>query len=148
MSDCWRRDLRLDPPSGPVKKSPMELINDTPHVPAAVGPYSQAVRSGSFLFCSGQIPIDPGTGKIEAADIEGQTSQVFANLKALLRAQGRSLTDVVKATVFLQDMADFAKVNPLYADAFGGHKPARSTVQVAGLPLGARIEIEVIVEMD
>jgi 2-iminobutanoate/2-iminopropanoate deaminase len=125
----------------------MELLNDLPNVPAAVGPYSQAVRAGGFLFCSGQIPIDPATGKIEAADVEGQTRQVFANIEALLRAQGRSLADVVKATVFLQDMADFPKVNPIYAEAFAGHKPARSTVQVAGLPLGARIEIEVIVEL-
>ncbi len=125
----------------------MELINDIPHVPAAVGPYSQAARAGGFLFCSGQIPIDPATGKIEATDVEGQTRQVFANLEALLLAQGRSLADVVKATVFLQDMADFPKVNPLYAAAFKGHKPARSTVQVAGLPLGALVEIEVIVEL-
>lgn len=123
----------------------MELVNDIPNVPAAVGPYSQAVRAGGFLFCSGQIPINPATGKIEAHDVEGQTRQVFANLEALLFAQGRSLADVIKATVFLQDMADFPKVNPLYATAFQGHKPARSTVQVAGLPLGARIEIEVIV---
>lgn len=125
----------------------MKLINDTPHVPAAVGPYSQAVRAGGFLFCSGQIPIDPSTGRIEATDVEGQTRQVFANIEALLKAQGRSLSDVVKATVFLQDMTDFPRVNPLYAEAFGGHKPARSTVQVAGLPLSALIEIEVIVEL-
>lgn len=125
----------------------MELINDIPNVPAAVGPYSQAVRAGGFLFCSGQIPIDPATGKIEATDIEGQTRQVFANLEALVLAQGRSLADVIKTTVFLQDMADFPKVNPLYAAAFQGHKPARSTVQVAGLPLGARIEIEAIIEL-
>ncbi len=125
----------------------MKLINDTPHVPAAVGPYSQAVRAGGFLFCSGQIPIDPATGRIEATDVEGQTRQVFANIEALLKAQGRSLSDVVKATVFLQDMTDFPRVNPLYAEAFGGHKPARSTVQVAGLPLSALIEIEVIVEL-
>jgi 2-iminobutanoate/2-iminopropanoate deaminase len=125
----------------------MELINDTPHVPAAVGPYSQAVRAGGFLFCSGQIPIDPATGKIEAADVEGQARQVLANIEALLLAQNRSLADVVKATVFLQSMADFPKVNPIYEAAFKGHKPARSTVQVAGLPLGALVEIEVIVEL-
>ncbi len=125
----------------------MELINDTPHVPAAVGPYSQAVRSGGFLFCSGQIPIDPATGKIEASDVEGQARQVLANIEALLLAQDRSLADVVKATVFLQNMADFPKVNPIYEAAFKGHKPARSTVQVAGLPLGALVEIEVIVEL-
>lgn len=124
----------------------MTLINDTPHVPAAVGPYSQAARSGGFLFCSGQIPIHPASGRIEAPDVEGQARQVLANIEALLRAQGRAMSDVVKATVFLQSMADFPKVNPIYETAFQGHKPARSTVQVAGLPLGALIEIEVIVE--
>lgn len=125
----------------------MTLINDTPNVPSAVGPYSQAVRSGSFLFCSGQIPIHPASGKIEATDVEGQAQQVLANIQALLQAQGRAMSDVVKATVFLQSMADFPKVNPIYEAAFQGHKPARSTVQVAGLPLGALVEIEVIVEM-
>ncbi|SKA94476.1 2-iminobutanoate/2-iminopropanoate deaminase [Prosthecobacter debontii] len=125
----------------------MELINNAPEVPAAVGPYSQAVRSNGFLFCSGQIPINPATGKIDATDVEGQTQQVLANIKALLASQGLDLTRVVKATVFLQSMADFPKVNPLYDAAFSGHKPARSTVAVAGLPLGALVEIEVIVEL-
>lgn len=124
----------------------MTLVNDTPRVPAAVGPYSQAARSGGFLFCSGQIPINPASGKIEAADVEGQARQVLANIEALLLAQGRAMSDVVKATVFLHSMADFPKVNPIYEAAFQGHKPARSTVQVAGLPLGALIEIEVIAE--
>jgi 2-iminobutanoate/2-iminopropanoate deaminase len=122
----------------------MQLINNIPSVPAAVGPYSQAVESGDFLFCSGQIPIDPATGKIEATDVEGQTRQVLANITALLTSQNLTLSHVVKATVFLTDMVDFPKVNPLYAAAFGDHKPARSTVQVAALPLGALIEIEVI----
>jgi len=121
----------------------MQLINNIPSVPTAVGPYSQAVESGDFLFCSGQIPIDPATGKIEATDVEGQTRQVLANITALLTSQNLTLGHVVKATVFLTDMADFPKVNPLYAAAFGDHKPARSTVQVAALPLGALIEIEV-----
>lgn len=124
----------------------MELINDTPNVPTAVGPYSQAVQCGGFLYCSGQIPIDPATGKIEAADVEGQTRQVLANIRALLGARGLCLADVVKATVFLQNMADFPKVNPLYAEAFGAHRTARSTVAVAGLPLGALVEIEVIAQ--
>jgi 2-iminobutanoate/2-iminopropanoate deaminase len=101
-----------------------------------------------FLFCSGQIPIDPATGKIEAADVEGQTEQVFANIRAVLASQDIGLQQVVKATVFLQDMADFPKVNPLYEAAFSGHKPARSTVQVAKLPLGALVEIEVIAELN
>lgn len=125
----------------------MELINNAPNVPAAVGPYSQAVRSGSLLFCSGQIPINPATGKIEAKDVEGQAKQVLSNIEALLQSQGSNFRRVVKATVFLKEMADFPKVNPIYETAFGGHKPARSTVAAAGLPLGALIEIEVIVEM-
>lgn len=125
----------------------MELINNAPNVPAAVGPYSQAVRSGSLLFCSGQIPINPATGKIEAQDVEGQAKQVLSNIDALLQSQGSDFSRVVKATVFLKEMADFPKVNPIYEAAFGGHKPARSTVAVAGLPLGALIEIEVIVEL-
>lgn len=122
----------------------MELINHAPNVPAAVGPYSQAVKQGELLFCSGQIPIHPASGKIEATDVEGQATQVLANIASLLASQGLAMTDVIKATVFLQQMADFPKVNPLYEAAFGGHKPARSTVAVAGLPLGALIEIEVI----
>jgi 2-iminobutanoate/2-iminopropanoate deaminase len=122
----------------------MELINNAPNVPAAVGPYSQAVKQGELLFCSGQIPINPASGKIDATDVEGQARQVLANIAALLASQDLAMTDVIKATVFLQQMADFPKVNPLYEAAFGGHKPARSTVAVAGLPLGALIEIEVI----
>ena len=122
----------------------MELINDVPSVPTAVGPYSQAVKSGGHLFCSGQIPIDPAVGKIVAEDVEGQARQVLANIQALLAAQGLEMHDVVKATVFLQNMADFPKVNPLYEAAFQGHKPARSTVAVAGLPKGVNVEIEVL----
>ncbi len=122
----------------------MELINNAPNVPAAVGPYSQAVKQGELLFCSGQIPINPASGKIEATEVEGQARQVLANIASLLASQGLAMTDVIKATVFLQQMADFPKVNPIYEAAFGGHKPARSTVAVAGLPLGALIEIEVI----
>ncbi len=125
----------------------MELINNAPNVPAAVGPYSQAVKQGGFLFCSGQIPIDPAAGKIVATDVEHQAVQVLNNIRALLTSQGRKMSDVVKATVFLTSMADFPKVNPIYEAAFDGHKPARSTVAVAGLPLGALIEIEVIVAL-
>lgn len=124
----------------------MQLVNNAPNAPAAIGPYSQAVKSQGFLFCSGQIPINPATGKIDASDVEGQAAQVFANIHALLASQGLSVQNVVKATVFLQDMADFPKVNALYDQAFAGHKPARSTVQVAKLPLGALVEIEVIAE--
>jgi 2-iminobutanoate/2-iminopropanoate deaminase len=125
----------------------MDLISSSPNVPEAVGPYSIAAKSGGHLFCSGQIPINPATGKIEAADVEGQARQVLANIVALLEGQGLSLTSVVKSTVFLTDMTDFPKVNALYAEAFGEHKPARSTVQVAALPLGALVEIEVIAEL-
>ncbi|MCX6856515.1 MAG: Rid family detoxifying hydrolase [Verrucomicrobia bacterium] len=125
----------------------MDLINNAPNVPSAVGPYSQAVRVGNLLFCSGQIPINPASGKIEAPDVEGQAIQVLTNIQALLASQNLNLSQVAKATVFLQEMADFPKINPIYAKAFGDHKPARSTVAVAGLPLGALIEIEVIVEL-
>ncbi|MES2595634.1 MAG: Rid family detoxifying hydrolase [Verrucomicrobiota bacterium] len=125
----------------------MELINTALDVPTAVGPYSQAVRSNGFLFCSGQIPINPASGKIDVTDVEGQAEQVLANIRALLASQGLDLTRVSKATVFLTSMADFPKVNPIYEKAFSGHKPARSTIAVAGLPLGALIEIEVIAEL-
>ena len=132
--------------ANPNLRHTMKIVS-SPNAPAAVGPYSQAVRSGQLLFCSGQIPIDPSTGKIEAADVEGQVRQVFKNIRAVLSAEGLSLDHVVKATVFLQDMADFPKLNPIYEAEFGSHKPARSTVQVAKLPLAALVEIEVIAEM-
>jgi 2-iminobutanoate/2-iminopropanoate deaminase len=123
----------------------MEIISTT-LAPAAIGPYSQAVRAGNLLFASGQIPINPASGKIEATDFTGQAQQVFANIKGLLEGAGLTLNEVVKCTVFLKDMADFPVLNPLYAAAFGDHKPARSTVQVAKLPLDALVEIEVIAE--
>ena len=123
----------------------MQIIT-APNAPAAVGPYSQAVRTGNLLFCSGQIPINPATGKIEAADVEGQALQVLANINAVLSAAGLGVHNVVKSTMVLQDMADFPKVNPIYESGFDGHKPARSTIQVAKLPLGALVEIEVIAE--
>lgn len=122
----------------------MELINQTPNVPAAIGPYSQAVKLGGWLFCSGQIPLDPISGKITATDVAGQAVQVLGNIRALLSAQGLRMQDVVKTTVYLTSMADFPQVNPLYEAAFEGHKPARSTVAVSALPLGALVEIEVI----
>jgi 2-iminobutanoate/2-iminopropanoate deaminase len=123
----------------------MQIIQSAA-APAAVGPYSQAVRSGNLLFCSGQIPLDPATMKLVDGGIEAQTKQVFANIRAVLAAAGLDLSKVVKATVFLADLADFKTVNGLYAEAFGEHKPARSTIQVAALPLGSRVEIEVIAE--
>lgn len=119
----------------------MNVIN-TDCAPAAIGPYSQAVDTGGVVFCSGQLPVDPATRALVAGDITVQTRQVLANLRAVLAAAGLALPDVAKTTVFLADLADFAAMNAVYADAFGPHKPARSTVQVARLPLDARIEIE------
>lgn len=115
--------------------------------PDAIGPYSHAAQSGSLLYTSGQIPVDPATGKLVEDDIEVQAHQVFANLKAVLAAGSSSMDRVVKTTVFLSDMAEFPKLNAIYAEHFGDHKPARSTVQVAGLPLGCRVEIEAIAEV-
>ncbi|HTV72667.1 MAG TPA: RidA family protein [Candidatus Acidoferrales bacterium] len=116
----------------------------TPDAPAPIGPYSQAVRAGQLLFCSGQIPIDPATGKLVDGDIAAQTRRVLDNVGALLAAAGTSYDRVVKTTIYLVDMADFATVNPIYGERFGVSPPARSTVAVAALPMGARIEIEVI----
>jgi 2-iminobutanoate/2-iminopropanoate deaminase len=121
----------------------MKIIS-APNAPAAIGPYSHAVSAGNLVFSSGQIPLDPKTGKLVADDIETQTRQVLANVAAVLSAAGVTLQQVVKSTVFLKDMADFPKMNALYETAFAPHKPARSTVQVAKLPLDARVEIEVI----
>jgi 2-iminobutanoate/2-iminopropanoate deaminase len=115
----------------------------TDQAPAASGPYTQALAVGPFVFVSGQIPLDP-QGNLVKGDIVVQTCQVIANLKAVLAAAGLSLKDVVKTTVFLADLADFQEMNRAYAEFFPGHPPARSTVQVAGLPRGASIEIEAI----
>lgn len=112
--------------------------------PAAIGPYSQAVQSENLIFCSGQLGIDPSTGKLCDDSVEKQTEQVFRNIKAVLDSAGVTLADVVKTTVFLTSMSDFPVFNTLYATSFGTHKPARSTVQVAALPLGAKVEIECI----
>lgn len=120
-----------------------EIIH-TAAAPAAVGPYSQAVRNGNFLYTAGQIAIDPAVGKLIDGDVTAQTEQVLRNLSAILQAGGADLTHVVKTTVFLQDMADFAAMNAVYAAFFGPKPPARSTVAVAGLPLGARVEIEAV----
>lgn len=114
--------------------------------PAAVGPYAHALRTGNLLFCSGQIPLDPRTMQIVGTTAEAQARQVLVNIRAVLAAAGLTLAHVVKATVFLTDLAEFTAVNAVYAETFAGHKPARSTVQVAALPLGARIEIEVVAE--
>lgn len=124
----------------------MEIIQSEA-APAAVGPYSQAVQVGHLLFCSGQIPVDPETKAIVEGDIHAQVEQVLKNITAVLAAANLTLANVVKATVFMVDLKDFPVMNGLYAQAFGDHKPARSTIQVAALPLGARVEIEVIAEL-
>lgn len=118
----------------------------TQDAPQAIGPYSQAVKAGGFLFSSGQIPLTLD-GALVKGEIEAQTTQVFANIRAVLAAEGLSLSDVVKATVFVTDLGDFARLNAIYAEAFGDHKPARSTIQVAALPMGAKVEIEVVAEL-
>lgn len=112
--------------------------------PKAVGPYSQAILAGELVFCSGQIPLDPATGQLVEGDIAVQTGRVLDNLAAVLAAAGSDLAHVVKTTVFLADLGDFTAMNEAYATRFGEHRPARSTVQVAALPRGARIEIECI----
>lgn len=117
---------------------------DAPAAPKAIGPYSHAARIGNLLYCSGQIPLDPTTMKLVEGGIEEQTRQVLANVASVLASQGATFANVAKTTIFLANMADFPAVNGLYGEAMGEHKPARSTVQVAGLPLGSLIEIEVI----
>jgi 2-iminobutanoate/2-iminopropanoate deaminase len=116
----------------------------TAGAPAPIGPYSQAVRSGKDVFCSGQIPLDPQTGELVAGDVSAQAERVLQNLGAVLSAAGLSFADVVKTTVYLADMNDFAAVNAVYETYFGESKPARSTFAVAALPKGARLEIDCI----
>ena len=116
----------------------------TDNAPAAIGPYSQAVVANGFLFTAGQIALDPSTGQVVEGDVVAQTERVLRNLEAILSQAGARWTDVVKTTVFLQDMADFPRVNEIYARVFGEARPARSTVQVAGLPRGVLVEIEAI----
>ncbi len=127
-----------------MKNETLQAI-ETTAAPAPVGPYSQAVACGGLVFASGQIPLDPESGEIVGGDIEAQTERVIANLSAVLEAAGCSLERVVKTTVFLTDLADFPRVNEVYARHFVGQPaPARATIQVAALPLGARVEIEAI----
>jgi 2-iminobutanoate/2-iminopropanoate deaminase len=116
----------------------------TDKAPAAIGPYSQAIIAGGFLFSAGQIPLDPATGQIVDGGISPQTERVMQNLKAVLDSSGLDWASVVKTTVYLHDMADFPTVNEIYGKWFGNARPARSTVQVAALPRGALIEIDVI----
>jgi 2-iminobutanoate/2-iminopropanoate deaminase len=116
----------------------------TERAPRAIGPYSQAVHAGGFLFTAGQIPLDPATGKLVEGDIAAQAERVFDNLEAVLAEAGLQMSDVVKATVYLLRMGDFARVNEVYARRFGSHRPARSTVAVAELPAGASLEIDLV----
>lgn len=120
------------------------MIVATEGAPKAIGPYSQAVIAGEFVFCAGQVAIDPAQGQLIEGDIAMQTRQVLTNLAAVLEAAGSSLDQVVKTTVFLQNMGDFAAMNAVYAEFFPSNPPARATIQVAALPLGAKVEIEAI----
>ena len=122
----------------------MREIVSTENAPGAIGPYSQAVKAGNLVFCSGQIPLDPRTGEFVSDDVAEQTRQVLKNLSAVLEAAETSLNNVVKTTVFLADMSDFAAMNEVYAEFFSENKPARATVQAARLPRDARVEIECI----
>jgi 2-iminobutanoate/2-iminopropanoate deaminase len=119
----------------------------TEHAPHAIGPYSQAIVAGGFVFLSGQIPLDPATGKVVEGDIKVQTEQVLQNLAAVLEAAGTSFRHVVKTTVFLQNMDDFAGMNEVYAVAFGAHRPARSTVAAKALPKNVLVEIDLIAQV-
>jgi 2-iminobutanoate/2-iminopropanoate deaminase len=132
----------------PAKIEPMKKIISTPDAPAAVGPYSQAVRVGSTIYCAGQIPLDPKSGQIVSGGIDVQTRRVLDNVTAVLKADGLTFDNIVKTTIFLMDLGDFQTVNEIYGSYFKGQPPARSTVQVSGLPKGARVEIEVIAVAD
>ena len=120
----------------------------TDQAPAAIGPYSQAIRAGNMLFISGQIPLNPKTGELVTGDIEAQTKQVIANLKAILEAAGATMNHVVRTTIFLKDMGNFAKVNAVYGEAFSAPFPARATVEVARLPRDVGVEIDAIAQVD
>ena len=123
-------------------------VISTPLAPAALGPYSQAIKAGNTVYCSGQIPINPATGTIDAVTVEDQTRQAITNLKNVLEAAGGGLSNVVKTTVFISDMNDFAAVNGVYAELFGDTKPARSCVEVSRLPKDVKIEIEAIANVE
>jgi 2-iminobutanoate/2-iminopropanoate deaminase len=122
----------------------MKKIISTNEAPSAIGPYSQAIRCGRFLFCSGQIPLDPKSGQIVTGDIATQTRRVMDNIASILRAEGLTLDSIVKTTVFLTNLSDFQTVNETYGSYFKQAPPARSTVEVSALPKGANVEIEVI----
>lgn len=125
----------------------MNTIHHTELAPAAIGPYSQAISAGGFLFCAGQTPLDPKTMALVEGDVGVQTAQVLKNLHAVLQSAGCTWKDVVKTTIFLRTMGDFAKVNEVYAATLGESRPARSTVAVAGLPKDAQVEIELVAKL-
>ena len=116
----------------------------TENAPSAIGPYQQGIRMGDWVFTSGQIALDPSSGKIVEGGFEAQAKQVLANLTEVLSSAGCSFSNVVKATIYIVDMSDFPTLNTLYGDVLGGHRPARSTVQVAALPLGGLVEIDLV----
>lgn len=122
----------------------MKTAVSTPDAPAAIGPYSQAIKANGFMFLSGQIPLDPESGQITAVDAVAQTKQVMKNIEAVLTSQGLTFDDVVKTTIFLTNLVDFTRINDVYGAYFKENPPARSTVQVAALPKGAKVEIEVV----
>jgi 2-iminobutanoate/2-iminopropanoate deaminase len=117
---------------------------DTASAPKAIGPYSQAIRANGFVYTSGQTPLDPGTGEMVEGAFEDQVHRVFKNLEAVLTAAGSSFGKVVKATVYVTDLANFQKLNAIYAGYFGDHKPARTTIQASALPKGAQVEIDLV----
>ena len=121
-----------------------KVVIHTDAAPAAIGPYSQAVKTGNLVFCSGQIALVPGTTELVQQDVAAETRQVMKNLAAVLEAAGASLEGVLKTTIFLTDLGDFAVVNEVYGSFFGATPPARATIQVAALPLGSRVEIEAV----
>ena len=131
--------------SSEISNSSKQVIY-TESAPAAIGPYSQAIRAGNFVFTSGQVPIDPKTGDLVGWEISEQAHQVFANIRAVLAAAGLSFNDVIKTTVFLAHMSDFAEMNEIYALYFNTNRPARSTVEVSRLPKDSLIEIECIAQ--
>lgn len=139
MKDFTAHTIHL-PPSTPMPR----IVSFSKNGPAAIGPYSHAVWSGNELFCSGQTPIDPSTGTLIDGDIAAQTQRVFDNIQAVLEDSGLTMDDVIKCNVYLVDMNDFAVMNAAYGTRFSSPYPARTTVAVAALPLGARVEIECI----
>lgn len=119
-------------------------LHHTDLAPAAIGPYSQSVEIDGWLYTSGQVALDPNTGELVPGDFEAQAQQVMRNLAAVLASAGCGFSQVVKTTIYLADLADFATINRIYGEAMGEHRPARSTVEVAGLPKGARVEIDMV----